>query len=208
MAHYLLISNIEIKICYKLGWASLKSRCACQEEARMKRVKSLSVIVPMVILFLFSFAPSALSSCNELSKELSYFKKNYSRVKRIQIGPNNVDQLRSGKYPKTVVEKVFGFRKGDTQVYWILVPLYGGNQNVGVNIRTRRGTESNYEFLQYSRPRGNSSCGETRSSMPGFRNQGGKIDYLLLIKRKMQGGRTSRPSDSVETQVTFTYQPR
>lgn len=174
----------------------------------MKRVKSLSVIVPMVILFLFSFAPSAGSSCNELYKELSYFKKNYSRVKRIRIGPNNVDQLRSGKYPKKAVESVFGFRKGDTQVYWILVPLYGGNQHVGVNIRTRRGAESNYEYLEYSRPRGNRSCGETRSSMPGFRNQGGKIDYLLLIKRKMQGSRTRKPSNSVETQITFTYRPR
>jgi len=123
----------------------------------MKRVRSLSVIAPMVILFLFSFAPSAGSSSNELYKELSYFKKNYNRVKRIHIGPNNVDQLRSGRYPKKVVERVFGFRKGDTQVYWILVPLYGGNQHVGVNIRTRRGVETNYEYLEYSRPRGNRS---------------------------------------------------
>jgi len=164
----------------------------------------------LFIVFLLSFIliPAVTSSGDDLSKELQYYKGNYHQVKRVHFGPRNVDELKSGRYPKRISEKIFDFNKGDTQVYWVMVPLSGGNQYVGVNIRTLRGTESNYEFMQYHRPGGRGSSGETISTMPVLSNEGGKIDYLLLIKRKMGGGKIHGPSKSVETKVTFTYNYR
>ena len=182
---------------------------AMWKEVRKMRIKSFILIsFAAVVLVSFFLATTAISSEQELLKELQFFKENYTKAKKVTIGPPGVDELKSGKYPKKVEEKIFDFKKGDVEVYWIHVPINSAHHYVTAEINTVRGAESKYEYVKYFRTKASAQYGETSGNIPALKPEGGRIDYLLLIKRKMAGSRVYNPSPSVETKVTFTYYPK
>ena len=165
------------------------------------RIKSFALISFLVVVLLSIISITvAIGSEKDLRDELSIYKDKYHQARGVNIGPEGVDALKSGKYPKKVEENIRDFQKRDIQAYWINSPLHSGQQIVNVNIQTIRGTESNYEWLLYSPITRGSIYGESARSMPSIKPSGGKIQNLLLIKRKTGG-----PSAPVETKVTFTY---
>jgi hypothetical protein len=179
------------------------------KEVTKMKTKSISLLffVGAVLLSLVA-AKVAISSEQELVKELALYKENYHKARKVTIGPPGVDELKSGKYPQKIVETIFDFKEGDIQVYWIDVPLHSAYHYVAADILTVRGTASKYEYVKYLIKAGGHYYGETDRVIPSFKAEGGRISYILLIQRKKGSGRIQGPSKSVETKVTFIYHPK
>ncbi len=173
------------------------------------KIKSFALISLLAVsVFSFVWPQMATSSEKELMKELALYKDNLQRAKQIMMGPPGVDALRSGKYLKRVTENINDFRKGDLDAFCVLVPLNSAHHYVIGEISTIRGTESSYEYLLHNPKSRNAIYGETNSKLPIFKPNGGRIEYLLLLKRRMESGWVSNSSKSVSTQVIFTYHPK
>lgn len=174
---------------------------------RVKPFVSFS-LVAAVLLSLILATVVISSDRNEIyANDIEFWRENYRQAKYVPIGPKGVDELRSGKYQRKVEGKIFDFRKGDIEAYWVIGSLLGEKGHVTVEITTTRGTESNYEFVVVNRRRGFFDHNTTKYAWPVIRAEDGRIDHLLLIKRKMGSGYWYNPSESVETKVTFTYHP-
>jgi len=178
------------------------------------RVKSFLVtsLLTVALLSLALVAPAIYGAddywSTDLSQKAKFYNKNPGSAKKIEIGPKNVNQLRSGNYSKKVESRIYDFRKGDVEVFWVLGSLWGDKGYVTAKITTTRGTETNYEFYTYRRRTGSGGYAQTKDTMPSVKGRSEpKIDHLLLIKRKMKGGYVYNPSESVITKVTFTYHP-